>query len=71
VAGRPAAPLFERRDRPLLARDWDLVRGATPLRQPPPEELGRRYVEMLAENLGQPGFRELLLACTTATRIGI
>ena len=41
---------------------WDLVRGATPLRQPPPEELGRRYVEMLAENLGQPGFRELLLA---------
>jgi hypothetical protein len=41
---------------------WDLVRGAAHLRQPPPEELGRRYVEMLAENIGQPGFRELLLA---------
>jgi hypothetical protein len=40
---------------------WDLVRGAAQLRQPPPAELCRRYAEMLAENLGQPGFRELLL----------
>jgi patatin-like phospholipase len=40
---------------------WDLVRGAAQLPQPPPAELGRRYAELLAENLGQPGFRELVL----------
>ena len=41
---------------------WDLVRGATNLKRPEPTELGRRYAEMLAENFGQPGFRELLIA---------
>jgi hypothetical protein len=41
---------------------WDLVRGAAQLKQPPPSELGRRYVEMLSENIGQPGFRELVIA---------
>jgi hypothetical protein len=40
---------------------WDLVRGAARLKQPPPGDLARRYTEMLADNLGQPGFRELLL----------
>ena len=40
---------------------WDLVRGATQLKQPTPAELGRRYMEMLTENIGQPGFRELLV----------
>src|SRR5262245_48134877 len=40
---------------------WDLVRGAAQLQQPAPAELGRRYAELLAENLGQPGFRELLV----------
>src|SRR5438093_393999 len=35
---------------------WDLVRGAAQLQQPPPAELGRRYVELLSDNLGQPGF---------------
>ena len=40
---------------------WDLVRGAAPLKQPAPIDLGRRYTDMLAENLGQPGFRELVL----------
>ena len=40
---------------------WDLLRGAAPLQQPAPAELGRRYVELLAENLGQPGFRELVI----------
>jgi hypothetical protein len=39
---------------------WDLVRGAAPLKQPPAGDLARRYTELLAENLGQPGFRELL-----------
>jgi hypothetical protein len=41
---------------------WDLVRGATQLKQPTPADLARRYTEMLAENLGQPGFRELVIA---------
>jgi hypothetical protein len=40
---------------------WDLLRGAAPLKQPAAADLGRRYIELLSENLGQPGFRELLL----------
>jgi predicted acylesterase/phospholipase RssA len=41
---------------------WNLLRGAaTNLRQPEPEDLGQRYTELLGENLGQPGFRELLI----------
>lgn len=40
---------------------WSLIRGAAPLASPPPPELARRYLELLAENLGQPGFRELLV----------
>jgi patatin-like phospholipase len=41
---------------------WDLIRGAAQLRQPDPEDLARRYTELLVENIGQPGFRELLIA---------
>ena len=41
---------------------WDLVRGAANVRMPTPAELGRRYTELLADNVGQPGFRELLLS---------
>jgi len=40
---------------------WDLVRGAAALKQPDAADLGRRYAEMLSENLGQPGFCELLI----------
>ena len=40
---------------------WDLVRGAAPLAQPTPADLSCRYSDMLADNLGQPGFRELLI----------
>lgn len=40
---------------------WDLVRGAARLKQPTAAELARRYTELLSENLGQPGFRELVL----------
>lgn len=40
---------------------WNLIRGAAPLTAPPRTELARRYTELLAENLGQPGFRELLI----------
>ena len=72
-AGRPGrGPFWWRAIRaPLSSRAavdhtwrvmWDLVRGATQLTPPAPAELGRRYAEMLSENIGQPGFRELLLA---------
>ncbi len=44
-----------------LAELWNLIRGAAPLASPPHPELARRYIELLSENLGQPGFRELLL----------
>jgi hypothetical protein len=44
-----------------LAELWNLIRGAAPLAAPQPSDLARRYVELLAENLGQPGFRELLV----------
>jgi hypothetical protein len=40
---------------------WDLLRGAAALKQPPWPELGRRYTELLGDNIGQPGFRELLI----------
>ena len=40
---------------------WSLIRGAAPLAAPTRGELARKYVELLQENLGQPGFRELLV----------
>ena len=40
---------------------WDLLRGATQLKQPGRGDLARRYGEVLADNLGQPGFRELVI----------
>jgi hypothetical protein len=40
---------------------WDLVRGAAQVRLPSRIELARRYTELLSDNLGQPGFRELML----------
>jgi hypothetical protein len=40
---------------------WNLIRGAAPIAAPPRKDLARKYVELLAENQGQPGFRELLI----------
>src|SRR5215510_8996862 len=40
---------------------WELIRGATQLKQPQRTDLARRYAELVADNLGQPGFRELLI----------
>jgi predicted acylesterase/phospholipase RssA len=40
---------------------WDLLRGAAQLKQPSPNDLARRYAEVLSDNLGQPGFRELVI----------
>lgn len=42
---------------------WQLIRGAN-RSGPNAPPMGRRYAEVLAENLGQPGFRELMLVVT-------
>jgi hypothetical protein len=48
--------------RRLVRGLWEIARGsASSLRPPSDAELGRRYVALAAENLGQPGFRELIL----------
>jgi len=46
-----------------LFRDalWQFLRGASQLKQPSERDLARRYAEVLNDNLGQPGFRELIL----------
>ena len=41
---------------------WQLFRGPTSAKEPAPPDLSRRYTELLFENLGQPGFRELIIA---------
>lgn len=45
-----------------LTELWNLIRGAAPIAAPEPNDLARRYIELLSDNLGQPGFRELLVA---------
>jgi hypothetical protein len=40
---------------------WRLLKGGAAIKTPEAEDLSKRYAELLAENLGQPGFRELLL----------
>lgn len=55
------SPLSSRQAFDALAAElWKLIRGAAPFQRPRDAELGRRYVELLSENMGQPGFRELL-----------
>jgi hypothetical protein len=60
MAGAPltARPAVERCREAL----WNLLRGAAGVEMPSPQELVRRYTELLADNLDQPGFRELLIA---------
>jgi predicted acylesterase/phospholipase RssA len=49
------------RDR-LAGGLWEISRGSAVSKAAPSAgELGRRYVSLLGENLGQPGFRELIL----------
>jgi hypothetical protein len=56
------APIDGERVRALVIDTiWGLIRGAAPVAQPDRAALGRRYSEVLAESLGQPGFRELLI----------
>jgi len=40
---------------------WRLITGGVKVPSPDPLELSRRYAELLTENLGQPGFRELVV----------
>ncbi len=47
--------------RAVLDTLWQLVGGAAGARRPGPVELSRAYTELLRDNVGQPGFRELLL----------
>jgi len=42
---------------------WQLIRGAARDHRPP-REAGRRYAEVLTDNIGQPGFRELMIVAT-------
>ena len=59
VLGAPltSARLFDL----VTLRLWELARGLATAPRPALPELARRYVELLSENLGQPGFRELLI----------
>lgn len=60
LLGHPLDP----REPEGLALDtlWRLTRGASGAPTPPRAEMGRRYAELVTENFGQPGFREVLLA---------
>jgi hypothetical protein len=53
-AGQPAEAFTE-----LV---WTMVKGASNEPRPAATEIGRRYVDVLADNFGQPGFHELLIA---------
>jgi hypothetical protein len=41
---------------------WHLVRGASSDTRPQAAEVGRRYIDVLSDNFGQPGFHEVLVA---------
>ena len=67
IAGAPldVAPLRDA----VAATIWQLIRGAAPPAVPGSMVVGRRYSEVVLENLGQPGFRELMvLAADLDTR---
>jgi hypothetical protein len=60
-----AAPLDVAPVRDAVASTvWQLIRGAAAEAPPAGLVFGRRYAEVVAENLGQPGFRELMLLAT-------
>jgi hypothetical protein len=40
---------------------WQFIRGAANIAEPPALDLARRFGELVAENIGQPGYRELVL----------
>ena len=40
---------------------WKSVRGASTMARPSPRDIGLRYMRLLSESLGQPGFREIVV----------
>jgi hypothetical protein len=63
--GVVGAPIEAQGARDLFTRTiWELIHGAAPVEHAPSAVMGRRYSEVLAESLGQPGFRELMLIAT-------
>ena len=63
--GPIGAPLDAEPARRAFSRTiWQLIRGAARDARPSGSVAGRRYAEVLAENLGQPGFRELMIIAT-------
>jgi hypothetical protein len=53
-AGEPASTLVD--------AVWTMVRGAATGQAPANADVGRRYVELLSDNFGQPGFCEVVVA---------
>ena len=45
----------------LIGRLWQVMHGAASAARPGAADLGRRYSQLLADNVGQPGFRELIV----------
>jgi hypothetical protein len=45
----------------LIEALWKLVRGASSAPRPSAAEIGRRYVDVLTDNFGQPGFHEVII----------
>lgn len=70
-AWRHRAPVWRRLVPPLLTAHaaverswstvWSVMRGAADVRRPAGRDLAGRYMDLLAENLGQPGFCELIV----------
>lgn len=48
----------------VVGAAWQLIRGAVQAAHPSRALFGRRYSEVLSENLSQPGFRELMVMAT-------
>lgn len=62
LLGSPLDPAGARKA--VAAAVWQLIRGAGAPEPPAANLFGRRYTEVVAENLGQPGFRELMVLAT-------
>ena len=66
VVARPggSARRRARRRARLPAHCGSCCTAADPVARPTPASVGRRYAEVLAESVGQPGFRELMIVAT-------
>ena len=60
ILGYPLDP--QEPERLIVDAFWGLTRGASEAPQPTAAEMGRQYVDLVMDNFGQPGFREVLVA---------